>query len=166
MATADNRVVNAFIEIPKGSRNKYEFDKETGRVVLDRVLYSAVQYPTEYGYIEETLADDGDPLDIMVLVTEPTVPGCVIPSRVIGLLEMADEKGTDNKLLAVPDVDPRFRHIKDLEQVPPHVLREIEHFFAVYKDLEGKKVTVGGWHGAEKAMQMLEDARRAYQKGR
>lgn len=158
-------VVEALIEIPAGSQNKYEYDKERGVIRLDRVLYSPVHYPTDYGYIPETLEEDGDPLDIMVMVTFPTMPGCLIEARVVGALEMKDEKGVDWKILGVPVRDPRFDHVHDLGDVPPHVLREIEHFFATYKELEGKKTEVLGWHDAEVAAQVVSRARAAYKPG-
>ncbi|MBX6394757.1 MAG: inorganic diphosphatase [Alicyclobacillaceae bacterium] len=162
MAT-DRLVVDAFIEIPTGSQNKYEYDKEKGVFRLDRVLYSPMHYPTEYGYIQETLAEDGDPLDILVLTTFPTFPGCVIETRVVGVLLMTDDKGKDEKLLGVPTEDPRWKHVQSLSDVPPHILDEIAHFFATYKHLEGKAVTVEGWKGVEEAAKLLEDARRRYQ---
>jgi inorganic pyrophosphatase len=150
--------VDAFIEIPKGSQNKYEFDKEAGVFRLDRVLYSPMHYPTEYGYIRDTLAEDGDPLDVMVLTTFPTFPGCVIETRVVGVLVMADDKGQDEKLLGVAETDPRFAHVQTLEDVPPHILKEIAHFFEVYKDLEGKETKVEGWKGREDAERILQEA--------
>jgi inorganic pyrophosphatase len=150
--------VDAFIEIPKGSQNKYEFDKEAGVFRLDRVLYSPMHYPTEYGYIKDTLAEDGDPLDVMVLTTYPTFPGCVIETRVVGVLVMSDDKGQDEKLLGVAETDPRFAHVQSLEDVPPHILKEIAHFFEVYKDLEGKETKVEGWKGREDAERILKDA--------
>lgn len=156
-------IVEALIEIPAGSQNKYEFDKEKGVLRLDRVLYSPVHYPTDYGYIPETLEEDGDPIDILVMVTNPTVPGCIIDCRVVGVLAMEDDKGVDNKLLGVPVMDPRFVHMHDLSDVPPHVLREIEHFFQTYKDLEGKAVTIKGWKDAAAAAEALERAKAAYQ---
>ncbi|GIM47370.1 inorganic pyrophosphatase [Collibacillus ludicampi] len=156
---AEKLVVDAFIEIPTGSQNKYEFDKETGKFKLDRVLFSPFHYPTEYGYIENTLAEDGDPLDILVLTSFPTFPGCVIETRVIGVLIMTDDKGKDEKLLGVPTEDPRFRHVHTLEDVAPHILDEIAHFFSVYKDLEKKKVTIDGWEGLDTASRLLEEAR-------
>lgn len=155
-------VVEAIIEIPAGSQNKYEFDKEKGVLRLDRVLYSPVHYPTDYGYIPETLEEDGDPIDILVLVTNPTVPGCIVDTRVIGVLSMADDKGVDNKLLGVAAKDPRWAHVHDLADVPPHRLREIEHFFKTYKDLEGKHTEIRGWFGREVAREKLEAARAAY----
>ncbi len=156
-------IVEALIEIPAGSQNKYEFDKEKGVLRLDRVLYSPVHYPTDYGYIDETLEEDGDPIDILVLVTNPTVPGCIIDCRVIGVLSMADDKGVDNKLLGVPVKDPRFADFHDLDDVPKHVLREIEHFFRTYKDLEGKVTDIQGWKGAAEAAETLARAKANYQ---
>lgn len=155
-------IVEAFIEIPAGSQNKYEFDKEKGMLRLDRVLYSPVHYPTDYGYVDNTLEEDGDPIDILILVTNPTVPGCVVDTRIIGVLSMADDKGVDNKLLGVPVRDPRFDGVHDLSDVPSHVLLEIEHFFKTYKDLEGKQTVIQGWKGVAEAFVVLERARAAY----
>lgn len=157
-----NLVVDAFIEIPTGSQNKYEFDKEKGAFILDRVLFSPMHYPTEYGYLKNTLALDGDPLDILVLTTFPTFPGCVIESRVIGVLIMSDDKGQDEKLLGVPTGDPRFNQVNSLDDVPPHVLKEIAHFFQVYKDLENKKTVIEGWKDAEFAKQLYEECVKRY----
>lgn len=154
--------VLAFIEIPRGSRNKYEFDEETGTFHLDRVLYSSVHYPTDYGFVPDTLADDGDHLDICVLMTEPSFPGCTILARPLGGLEMQDEKGEDFKVLAVPVNDPRFNHYRKLEQVGKHWLREIETFFATYKLLEGKETNIVGWHGLDRALEEIEQSRKAY----
>lgn len=156
-------IVDAFIEIPAGSQNKYEYDKKAGVFRLDRVLYSPMHYPTEYGYLEGTLAEDGDPLDILVLTTFPTFPGCVIRSRVIGVLLMADDKGEDEKLLAVPVDDPRWDQVQSLEDVAPHVLKEIEHFFQVYKDLENKQTTIKGWKDAQFAQQLYQDCVKRYE---
>ncbi len=153
----ENKIVEAFIEIPTGSQNKYEFDPETGKFKLDRVLYSPMHYPTEYGYLENTLALDGDPLDILVYTTFPTFPGCVIETRVIGVLNMSDDKGRDEKLLGVPVHDPRFNHVKDLEDLPEHLLKEIAHFFRVYKDLENKETIIEGWEGPEKAAKLIDE---------
>jgi len=160
---ASELIVNAFIEIPTGSQNKYEYDKETNRFMLDRVLFSPMHYPTEYGYIENTLGEDGDALDILVLATFPTFPGCVIESRVIGVLMMTDDKGKDEKLLAVPTQDPRFKNVHTLEDIAPHTLKEIAHFFQVYKDLENKKVQIDGWEGIETASRLLEESKVRYQ---
>ncbi|SFJ57235.1 inorganic diphosphatase [Thermoflavimicrobium dichotomicum] len=159
-------VVDAFIEIPTGSQNKYEYDKEKGVFRLDRVLYSPMHYPTEYGYLENTLAEDGDPLDILVLTTFPTFPGCVITSRVIGALIMSDDKGQDEKLLAVPVDDPRFNHVKTLDDVAPHILDEIAHFFQVYKDLEKKETKIEGWKDAEFARSLYEECLKRYQESK
>ncbi|MGA8944237.1 MAG: inorganic diphosphatase [Thermoactinomyces sp.] len=159
-------VVDAFIEIPTGSQNKYEYDKESGVFRLDRVLYSPMHYPTDYGYLENTLAEDGDPLDILVLTTFPTFPGCVIKSRVIGVLLMSDDKGQDEKLLAVPADDPRFDQVNSLEDVPPHKLKEIEHFFQVYKDLENKETHIMGWKNADFASNLYEECKKRYQENK
>ncbi len=158
----ENKIVDAFIEIPTGSQNKYEYDKEQGVFKLDRVLFSPMFYPAEYGYLENTLALDGDPLDILVLVTNPTFPGCVIESRVIGVLNMIDSGEEDAKLLAVPVEDPRFDHVKSLEDVSEHTLKEISHFFERYKDLQGKKTEIGAWEGPEKASQLVDECVNRY----
>jgi inorganic pyrophosphatase len=139
------QVVNAIIEIPRGGSNKYEYDTALGVFRLDRVLYSAVHYPTAYGFIPSTLADDGDAVDILVMTSEPTFTGALIEARPVGMLRMRDEAGEDEKVLAVPVVDPRFNQVTELADVPPHLLREIEHFFRIYKDLEGKHVETFGW---------------------
>ncbi len=161
--TKSSRIVDAFIEIPTGSQNKYEYDTEKGRFVLDRVLFSPMHYPAEYGYLEQTLALDGDPLDILVLTTFPTFPGCVISARVIGVLIMSDDKGEDEKLLGVPVEDPRWKNIHSLEDIPEHRLKEIVHFFQVYKDLENKKTVIKGWEGPEKAVQLIDECIARYQ---
>lgn len=140
-------VVDVVIEIPQGSQNKYELDHHTGRLRLDRVLYSPVHYPAEYGFVENTLSQDGDPVDVLVLTSFPTFPGCTVRGRIVGLLLMTDDKGLDNKILAVAQDDPRFDHIHELSDVPEHILREIAHFFSSYKHLEGKSVTIDGWRG-------------------
>ncbi|HMM42818.1 MAG TPA: inorganic diphosphatase [Thermomicrobiales bacterium] len=164
MAT-DRSVVDAFIEIPKGSRNKYEFDEATGQFRLDRVLYSSVHYPTDYGFIAHTLAPDGDHLDILVVVHEPTFPGCVVEARPVGGLDMSDEKGSDFKVLAVPTGDPRFDHVRTLRDLAPHTLLEIEAFFATYKLLEPKDTEVLGWHEVDEAWEMIERSREAWAAG-
>ncbi len=155
-------VVDAMIEIPYRSRNKYEVDKRTGRVRLDRVLYSAMGYPTEYGYLEETLAPDGDPLDILVIGTEPTYPGCVVPARVIGYLVMIDGGSEDYKLLSVVDCDPRNDGIQELQDLSPFILEEIRNFFENYKYLQRIPVEVRDYHGKEEALLLIEEARRRY----
>ncbi|HYH11466.1 MAG TPA: inorganic diphosphatase [Thermomicrobiales bacterium] len=159
---AGTELVSAFIEIPRGSRNKYEYDEETGVWHLDRVLYSSVHYPTDYGWVPNTLAEDGDHLDILVLVQEPTFPGCMIEARPLGGLDMSDEAGRDFKILAVPEGDPRFSHYQKLEDVGPHWLREIETFFQTYKLLEDKETEVLGWRGRDEAMRELRACRERY----
>lgn len=149
-------VVDALIEIPLGSRNKYELNKITGRIHLDRVLYSAMSYPAEYGHIENTLAPDGDPVDILVVVSEPTFPGCIVPARVLGYLSTVDNGKEDYKLIAVADCDPRFHHIQKLEDLGAHVLKEISNFFQNYKVLQGIAVEVGEYHGMDDAIRVIE----------
>ncbi len=156
--------VDVIIEIPKGSRNKYELDKERNMIRFDRMLFSAVHYPSDYGYIPDTLALDGDPLDALVLVWEPTFPGCLIETNPIGLFDMEDEKGPDEKILCIPVNDPLWNHIKKLEDVPPHLLKEIAHFFSVYKDLEQKLVTVEGWKDRDTAIRVIRESFERYTK--
>jgi inorganic pyrophosphatase len=153
--------VTVIVEIPKGSRNKYEMDKTTGRIHLDRMLFSSVHYPTDYGYIEHTLGGDGDPLDALVLVNEATFPGCVIEARPVGVFHMSDDKGEDEKVLTVPVSDPYWNQIHTLAEVQPHLLREIEHFFTIYKDLEGKAVVIKGWEDEINARALIEKATKA-----
>ncbi|MFE2349682.1 inorganic diphosphatase [Kitasatospora cineracea] len=143
---------DVLIEIPKGSRNKYEVDHETGRLRLDRMLFTSTRYPADYGYVEGTLADDGDPLDALVILEEPTFPGCLIKCRAIGMFHMTDEAGGDDKLLCVPATDPRWSHLQDLQDVSEFDRLEIQHFFEVYKDLEpGKSVQGADWVGRAEA---------------
>jgi inorganic pyrophosphatase len=158
------RVVDVFVEIPRGSRTKYELDKTTGRIRLDRVLFSSVHYPADYGFIEDTLSGDGDPLDALIIVEEPTFPGCVVSARPIGSLTMRDRKGEDEKILAVPAGDPRFDEITKLEHLAPHWRREIETFFATYKELEEDETVVGDWRDEEDAWKVIEGARARYGK--
>ena len=134
---------DVIIEIPKGQRNKYEMDPVSGRIRLDRMLFTSTRYPSDYGFIEETLADDGDPLDALVLLDEPTFPGCVIRCRAIGMYRMRDEMGADDKVLCVPATDPRMAYLQDIEDVPAFDRLEIQHFFTVYKALEPGKSTEG-----------------------
>jgi inorganic pyrophosphatase len=151
--------VEVVVEIPKGSRNKYEIDHDSGELWLDRHLFTATTYPADYGFVPNTLAEDGDPLDVLVLLDEPTVPGCHIRARPIGVFWMADEQGPDAKVLAVPAGDPRWNHLTDLDDAPPHLLAEIGHFFEVYKALEPAKETdVGRWGGQEEAWDEIEAA--------
>ncbi len=156
-------MVNAIIEIPVGTRNKYEVNKETGAVKLDRVLYSAMTYPAEYGYIENTLAGDGDPLDILVISTEPSFPGCVVPARVIGYLEMYDNGKEDFKVIAVVDVDPRYQEIQSLSDLSSFTLKEITNFFENYKTLQNIEVVVKGYHSKEEAFEVIEKSRKCYE---
>ncbi|MDX6235730.1 MAG: inorganic pyrophosphatase [Kribbellaceae bacterium] len=139
---------DVFIEIPKGTRNKYELDHKTNRIRLDRTLFTSTQYPADYGFIEDTLGQDSDPLDALVLLTEPTFPGCLIKSRAIGMFRMTDEKGPDDKVVCVPAGDPRQEHLQDIYHLPEFDRLEIQHFFEVYKDLEpGKSVEGASWVG-------------------
>lgn len=156
--------LNVIIEIPRGTRNKYELDKETSLIRFDRLLYSAVYYPGDYGFIPRTLADDGDPLDVLVMVTVPTFPGCFMTVRPIGAFEMRDEKGLDEKVLAVPIEDPLYREYHDLEDVATHYLREVEHFFAIYKELEGKRTEILGWQNRRRAREVIVDCCSRYQR--
>ena len=159
----ENIVVDALIEIPLGSKNKYELDKSTGRIRLDRVLYAAMIYPAEYGIIEQTLAPDGDALDILVICNDPTFPGCTVPARVLGYLDMVDGGKLDYKLIAVVDCDPRYDSIRELEDLSPFVLKEIANFFANYKVLQGIKVEVGQFHGKTDAARVIRECREAYE---
>jgi inorganic pyrophosphatase len=147
------------VEIPTGSRNKYEFDPELGGMVLDRMLFTATRYPADYGYIEGTLGEDGDPLDALVFVGEPTFPGCRIRARPVGLFRMRDEKGNDEKILCVPLRDPMWSHVQDLEDLLPTLRAEIAHFFAVYKDLEGKETETEGFADRAAALKVIAQAR-------
>ncbi len=154
--------VTAVIEIPAKSRNKYELDKTTGLLKLDRVLYSAVHYPGDYGFIPRTLHEDNDPLDIMVRINEPTFPLCQIDARPVGVLKMLDKGEPDDKVLAVPMHDPIHDEVHDLGDLPSHFLREVEHFFKIYKDLEGKRVEIIGWFDAEEARRIILESIERY----
>ena len=156
---------DVIVEIPKGSRNKYEMDFTIGRIRLNRTLFTATQYPADYGYVEGTLGRDADPLDALVLVGSPTFPGCQIRARAIGMFCMTDEKGPDEKVLCVPAQDPRYTWLQDIDDVPDYVREEIGHFFEVYKQLEpGKGTETRGWEGRKQAEAAIEDARRRYSK--
>ena len=151
------------VEIPKGQRNKYEVDHVSGRIRLDRTLFTATQYPADYGFIEGTLGEDGDQLDALVLVQEPTFPGCLIRSRAIGMFRMKDEKGGDDKVLCVPADDPRQEHLRDIHHLAEYDRLEIQHFFEVYKDLEpGKSVEGATWVGRTEAETEIERSRKRY----
>lgn len=155
-------IVNALIEIPLGSKNKYEIDKETGRIKLDRVLYAAMIYPAEYGIIENTLAPDGDPLDILVICSDPTFPGCVVPARVLGYLSLVDNGKVDYKLISVVYCDPRYEDKQELSDLSPFILKEIANFFANYKVLQGIDVEVGEYYNKEDAVRIIQACRNAY----
>lgn len=158
-ALQEEIVLDIMIEIPKGSRNKYEYDKKLKRIRFDRTLFSAVHYPMDYGFILNTLAEDEDPLDSMVLLWEPTFPGCLIEAKPIGAFKMWDEKGPDEKVLCVPIDDPVWNYIESLDDVPPHLLKEIEHFFSIYKDLEKKKTGIEGWVGREETLRIIAESK-------
>ena len=151
--------VHCLVEIPKGSRNKYEWDEELQAITLDRFLFSSVVYPTDYGFIPRTIAEDGDPLDAMVCVSEPTFPGCVIAVKVIALFRMRDEGKVDDKVVCVPVSDPNWNTFERKEDIPEPLCNEISHFFSIYKGLEGKTVEVDGWFTREDAMASIEAAR-------
>ena len=154
--------ITMVVEIPRGSRNKYETDHETGEIFLDRTLFTSTQYPADYGFIPDTLAEDGDPLDIMVLLTEPTFPGCRVRVRPIGVFLMEDQGHADHKVISVPWGDPRWEATRDIEDLPEHMRLEMEHFFAVYKQLEKKKTAVIGWKPAAEATTVIAAALARY----
>ena len=149
-------LINVLIEITAGSKNKYEYDKDLQAFTLDRVLYSSVQYPYDYGFVPNTLADDGDPLDGMVLMDQPTFAGCIITARPIGMLEMIDGGDRDEKILCVPHSDPRYASVASLKDVAPHRLDEIAEFFRTYKNLENKKTEILGWEDVDKVMPLVK----------
>jgi inorganic pyrophosphatase len=152
------------VEIPKGSRNKYEYDPRLGGIKLDRFISASVVYPTDYGYVPETRAPDGDPLDVLVCVSEPTFPGCIVIAKAVGLFKMSDEKGPDDHVVCVPVGDPGWRDYDDVDDLPRLLRAEISHFFAVYKDLdEGRYSEVGGWGGRDDAVEAIKKARQAFE---
>jgi len=156
--------IYAVIENPKGTENKYEYDVRKKAIVLDRVLYSSVHYPGDYGFIPRTLDEDGDPLDVLVLVTNPTFPGCILAARPVGLLRMVDNERRDDKILAVPTGDPRYAEYHDLHDLPEHTLKEIAYLFETYKVLEGKSVKILGWEDAKTAKAIIEECQSLYRK--
>ena len=162
MSEQNDFTIDVVVEIPKGSRNKYEYDYEKKMIRYDRMIFSSMHYPSDYGFVPETLAEDGDALDALVLVSEPTFPGCLIEVRPIGLFRMRDEKGPDAKLLCVPTSDPIWNSLTDLSQVNEHLKNEIEHFFQVYKDLEKKKVGIEGWESKEQALNIIKESQKRY----
>jgi inorganic pyrophosphatase len=147
------------VEIPKGTRNKYEMDHETGEIFLDRMLFTSMVYPADYGFIDGTLGQDGDPLDALVFLSEPTFPGCRIRARPFGLFRMRDEKGMDEKILCVPLRDPVWSNLRDLDDLEPNLRNEVEHFFQAYKDLEHKDVETHGFGAREEAERVIAEAR-------
>jgi inorganic pyrophosphatase len=155
-------VMNVVVEIPRGSRNKYELDKDTGMFRLDRVLYSSVHYPGDYGFFPQSFAQDDDPLDALVMVTVPTFPGCVIPVRPVAVFRMKDREEMDEKVLCVPAADPLYDEYRDIGNVAAHFLKEVEHFFTVYKDLEGVRVQPLGWEGASAARSVIVESMARY----
>ncbi len=154
-----DEAVVVVVEIPKGTRNKYEMDHETGEIFLDRMLFTSMVYPADYGFIDGTLGLDGDPLDALVFLGEPTFPGCRIRARPFGLFRMRDEKGIDEKILCVPLRDPMWSQIEELEDLAPNLRNEVEHFFQAYKDLEHKEVETGGFGGRPEAERVIQEAR-------
>jgi len=158
------KVVNAIVEIPMGSRNKYEFEKETGLIRLDRTLFSSVLYPGDYGFIPKTLWEDNDPLDILILTRFPSYPLVVIEAKPIGVVNMVDENESDDKILAIPTGDPFFRDIEDISELAHHTMREIRHFFEIYKELQDKVVRVQRFLGKKEAFETIEKGRELYEK--
>jgi inorganic pyrophosphatase len=155
-------LVRMIVEIPKNSANKYEYDGKLGVFRLDRALYSPVHYPGDYGFIPGTMAPDGDPMDVLALVEEPSFPGCLIEVRPVGILNMIDQDATDQKIVAVPNRNPRYDQVHTLDQIFAHVRREIEHFFTIYKELEGRVTATLGWGGPPEARKAIVDSRNAY----
>lgn len=157
-----NYIENAIIEIPLKTKNKFEIDKKTGKIKLDRVLYSAMTYPAEYGYLDETLSPDGDPLDILVISSEATFPGCIVPARIIGYLKVIDNGDEDYKLISVVNVDPRYNDINELEDLSSFTLEEIKDFFQNYKTLQNINVEVNEYHSKEEAIELIKECKKAY----
>ncbi|WP_185868513.1 inorganic diphosphatase [Blattabacterium cuenoti] len=155
---------DVLIEIPKGSRNKYEFDKKNNLIRLDRVLHSSMMYPTDYGFIPKTLAMDGDPLDVLVFLTNPTVPGCLVKVKPIGIFFMEDNYEQDEKIICVPISDPNYQTIDNINEISSHIKKEIEHFFSEYKYLENKKVKIGEWKNKEQAIHVYKSSCFRYKK--
>ena len=155
-------LVNAVIEVPRGGVNKYEYDKKLNVFRLDRTLYSPVHYPGDYGFIPSTLASDGDPLDVLVLVDNASFPGCLMEVQPIGVLEMLDQGVRDEKVLAVVNNDPRYTEVSDYTDIYTHILREVEHFFSIYKDLEGKRTKTIAWHSAEEARRVILESQERF----
>lgn len=157
--------MNVIIEIPKFSKNKYEIDKETGMIALDRVMHSAQDYPFDYGFVPQTLFDDGDALDVVLVTTYPLAPGILVKARPVAIMEMVDGGERDDKVVAVPVDDPRFDNVRDIGDLNPHFQKEMTHFFETYKKVQNKEVSVGPWHGADEAKQAFAKSREMYQNG-
>ncbi len=157
-------IINAVVEIPRGAHNKYEYDEELDEIRLDRVLHSSVFYPVDYGFIPETRADDGDHLDVLVIISESVFPGCVVKVKVIGALDMEDENGRDYKIVAVALKDPRNEHIRTIEDLTEHFQKEVQNFFETYKKLENKWVKIKGWVGKEEAYKIIKEAKAKFDK--
>jgi inorganic pyrophosphatase len=155
-------IVYTVIEVPKGSRNKYEYSKKAGVIKLDRVLYSPLHYPGDYGFIPQSFFDDGDPMDVLVMMNEATFPGCVVEARTLGMLKMIDKGEPDYKILAVPATDPNFGHLQTFDDIPKHYLEEVKHFFMTYKQLEGAVVQNHGWVGTDEAREEVVRSMRLY----
>ena len=156
------RIVRMIVEIPKNSSNKFEYDPVARTFRLDRALYSPMHYPADYGFVPGTIAEDGDPLDVLCLIDHPTFTGCLIEVRPVGVLELVDQTTTDHKVIAAPLKDPRFERIQTIQDLPPHVVREFEHFFTIYKELENKVVETRGWHDLDRALEVINTSRRRY----
>lgn len=154
--------MNVIVEIPKFSKNKYEIDKETGLIALDRVMHSAQDYPFDYGFVPQTLFDDGDALDVVLITTHPLAPGILVKARPVAIMEMIDGGERDDKVVAVPVDDPRFENVRDITDLNPHFQKEMTHFFETYKKVQNKEVSVGSWHGAEEAKKAFEKSRELY----
>ena len=158
----DTSTFDVFIEIPAGSRNKYEFDFDSKLMRFDRLLFSSMKYPADYGFIPQTYALDNDPLDVLLLATEPTIPGLVVEVKPIGVFYMSDDKGKDEKIICVPIGDPLMSELNDLDDINNHLLKEIEHFFKVYKDLENKKVETNGFGDKKAALEMIKECQERF----
>jgi inorganic pyrophosphatase len=156
------RIVRMIVEIQKNSSNKFEYDPVAGTFRLDRALYSPMHYPADYGFVPGTVAEDGDPLDVLCLIDHPTFTGCLIEVRPVGVLDLVDQTTTDHKIISVPLTDPRFEHVKTVQDLPPHVVREFEHFFTIYKELENKVVETRGWHDLDHALEVINTSRKRY----
>lgn len=155
--------MNVIIEIPKFSKNKYEIDKETGIIALDRVMHSAQDYPFDYGFVPQTLFDDGDALDVVLITTYPLAPGILVKARPVAIMEMTDGGERDDKVVAVPVDDPRFDNVRDISDLNPHFQKEMTHFFETYKKVQNKEVSIGAWHGADEAKKAFLKSREMYE---